>query len=206
MRGRPGRRAGSLRRRSSPLWHIPDFRDRHDRGRADRAVLSAIFLTEYADPRFRAVVKPLLEILAGVPTVVYGFFAVLTVAPAIRDAGPCSWPRGFAEQRAWLQARSWAIMIIPFISSLSDDAFDAVPRAMRDGSSGLGRHQGRRRSARFCCQRRCQVSSVACFWPEPRHWRDDDRGDGRRSDREAYAEPSGGRHDRDGADRDAAHR
>lgn len=104
-------------------------------------ILSAIYLTEYAGPRFRAVVKPILEILAGIPTVVYGFFAVLTVAPAIRnlamaagiDASPNS---------AIAAGGVMGVMIIPFISSLSDDAFAAVPRAMREGSYALGATKG----------------------------------------------------------------
>jgi phosphate transport system permease protein len=104
-------------------------------------ILSAIFLTEYSHPRFRAVVKPLLEILAGVPTVVYGFFAVLTVAPAIRDLG---FALGFeASPNSALAAGAvMGVMIIPFISSLSDDAFAAVPRAMREGSYALGATKG----------------------------------------------------------------
>ncbi|KKX29600.1 phosphate ABC transporter permease subunit PstC [Rhizobium sp. LC145] len=104
-------------------------------------ILSAVYLTEYAHPGFRAVVKPMLEILAGVPTVVYGFFAVLTVAPAIRDLGnavgiPSS------PNSALATGLVMGVMIIPFISSLSDDAFAAVPRAMRDGSLALGATKG----------------------------------------------------------------
>lgn len=104
-------------------------------------ILSAIYLTEYAPRTFRAVVKPLLEILAGVPTVVYGFFAVLTVAPAIRTFG-----NGIgldASPNSSLAAGLvMGIMIIPLISSLSDDAFAAVPRALRDGSLALGATKG----------------------------------------------------------------
>lgn len=104
-------------------------------------ILSAIYLTEYADRRFRAAVKPLLEILAGVPTVVYGFFAVLTVAPAVRSLGlglgiPSS------PNSALAAGAVMGVMIIPFISSLSDDALAAVPRAMREGSFALGATKG----------------------------------------------------------------
>jgi phosphate transport system permease protein len=100
-------------------------------------LFTAIYLVEYADERVRKVVKPILEILAGIPTVVYGFFAVLTVAPAIRQAG------GFiglatSPNSALAAGGVMGIMIIPFISSISDDALKAVPRAMRDGSLAMG--------------------------------------------------------------------
>ena len=100
-------------------------------------LLSAIYLTEYASPRFRAVAKPSLEILAGIPTVVYGFFAVLTVAPALRVAG--AWVGlDMAPNSALAAGAVMGLMIIQFISSLSDDALAAVPQAMRDGSAALG--------------------------------------------------------------------
>lgn len=102
---------------------------------------SAIYLTEYASPGFRNVVKPLLEILAGIPTVVYGFFAVLTVAPAMRQFGEAL---GFsiAPNSALAAGAVMGIMLIPFISSLSDDALAAVPQSLRDGSYGLGATKG----------------------------------------------------------------
>lgn len=100
-------------------------------------LFTAVYLVEYANDRVRSVIKPVLEILAGVPTVVYGFFAILTVAPAIREAGalvgiPVS------PNSALAAGLVMGIMIIPFISSLSDDAIRAVPRSMRDGSLALG--------------------------------------------------------------------
>ncbi len=103
-------------------------------------LLSAIYLSEYSGPKFRAIAKPLLEILAGIPTVVYGFFAALIVAPAIRDAG------GFigldvASESALAAGLVMGIMIIPFVSSLSDDVINAVPQSMRDGAYGLGATQ-----------------------------------------------------------------
>jgi phosphate transport system permease protein len=100
-------------------------------------LLSAIYLTEYANDRARSVLKPMLEILAGIPTVVYGFFAVLIVAPAVREFGQSL---GFdvSPNSALAAGGVMGIMIIPFISSLSDDAITAVPRAMRDGSLALG--------------------------------------------------------------------
>jgi phosphate transport system permease protein len=100
-------------------------------------LLSAIYLGEYAAARTRSVVKPLLEILAGVPTVVYGFFAALTVAPFIRRVGE-SMGLDVASESALAAGLIMGVMIIPFISSLSDDAIAAVPRAMREGSLALG--------------------------------------------------------------------
>ena len=100
-------------------------------------LLSAIYMTFYATPRFRDVAKPILEILAGVPTVVYGFFAALTVAPWIRDVGTTSGST-VASESALAAGLVMGIMIIPFVSSLSDDAITAVPMALRDGSFGLG--------------------------------------------------------------------
>ena len=100
-------------------------------------LFTAIYLVEYASDRARRIIKPLMEILAGVPTVVYGFFAVLTVAPAIREAGHLM---GLATSpnSALAAGGVMGIMIIPFISSLSDDALRAVPRSLRDGSLAMG--------------------------------------------------------------------
>jgi phosphate transport system permease protein len=103
-------------------------------------LLSAIYLSEYSGPKFRAVAKPLLEILAGIPTVVYGFFAALIVAPAIRNAGGVI-GLDVASESALAAGLVMGIMIIPFVSSLSDDVINAVPQAMRDGAYGLGATQ-----------------------------------------------------------------
>ena len=100
-------------------------------------LLSAIYLSEYASRRFRATAKPLLEILAGIPTVVYGFFAALTVAPLIRDMGT-RFGLDVASESALAAGLVMGIMIIPFVSSLSDDVINAVPQSMRDGSLALG--------------------------------------------------------------------
>ncbi len=100
-------------------------------------LMSAIYLSDYASDRFRAVAKPLLEILAGVPTVVYGFFAALTVAPAIRGWGE-SIGLSVSSESALAAGLVMGIMIIPFVSSLSDDVINAVPQSLRDGSAGLG--------------------------------------------------------------------
>jgi phosphate transport system permease protein len=103
-------------------------------------LMSAIYLAEYAHRNVRAWAKPMLEILAGVPTVVYGFFAALTVAPAIRGFGE-SMGLTVASESALAAGLVMGIMIIPFISSLADDVITAVPRAMRDGSLALGATQ-----------------------------------------------------------------
>ena len=100
-------------------------------------LMSAIYLSDYASPRFRAVAKPVLEILAGVPTVVYGFFAALTVAPALRGWGETV-GLDVSSESALAAGLVMGIMIIPFVSSLSDDVINAVPQSLRDGSAGLG--------------------------------------------------------------------
>ena len=100
-------------------------------------LLSAIYMAEYATPRFRAFTKPLLEILAGVPTVVFGFFAALTVAPLVRAAG-ASVGIDVASESALAAGLVMGVMIIPFVSSLSDDVINAVPQTLRDGSFALG--------------------------------------------------------------------
>lgn len=100
-------------------------------------LLSAIYLSEYATPRFRAWSKPVLEILAGIPTVVLGFFAALTVAPLIRGWGE-HFGLSVASESALAAGLVMGMMIIPFISSLSDDVINAVPQSLRDGSYALG--------------------------------------------------------------------
>ena len=104
-------------------------------------LFSAIYLTEYANPRVRAIIKPILEVLAGIPTVVYGFFAVLTVAPAMRTFGEMI-GMDIAPNSALAAGAVMGIMIIPFVSSFSDDAINAVPHSMREGSYGLGATKG----------------------------------------------------------------
>ncbi|MDP3315709.1 MAG: phosphate ABC transporter permease subunit PstC [Devosia sp.] len=104
-------------------------------------LFTAIYLVEYSSDRFRSVIKPTLEILAGVPTVVYGFFAVLTVAPAIREAGGLI-GIVMSPNSALAAGLVMGIMLIPIIASLSDDALRAVPRTMRDGSLAMGATPG----------------------------------------------------------------
>jgi len=111
-------------------------------------LMSAIYLSEYASRRVRGIIKPLLEILAGIPTVVYGFFAALTVAPIIRENA--EWLGGswmfelmglsveVSSESALAAGLVMGVMIIPFISSLSDDVINAVPQSLRDGALGLG--------------------------------------------------------------------
>jgi phosphate transport system permease protein len=100
-------------------------------------LMSAIYLSEYASRGFRAVTKPVLEILAGVPTVVYGFFAALTVAPFIRSLGE-TLGLHVASESALAAGLVMGIMIIPFVMSLSDDIINAVPDTMREASLGMG--------------------------------------------------------------------
>ena len=103
-------------------------------------LMSAIYLSEYAPRRLRDVLKPALEILAGIPTVVYGFFAALTVAPAIRGWGQAV-GLDVASESALAAGLVMGVMIIPFVSSLSDDVINAVPQTLRDGSQALGATQ-----------------------------------------------------------------
>lgn len=100
-------------------------------------LFSAIYLAEYANRNFRAAAKPLLEILAGVPTVVYGFFAALTVGPLLREFGEAIGLQ-VASESALAAGLVMGVMIIPFVSSLSDDMITAVPQSLRDGSYALG--------------------------------------------------------------------
>lgn len=100
-------------------------------------LMSAIYLSEYSSSRFRLFAKPVLEILAGIPTVVYGFFAAITVAPFIRDLGE-SLGLSLSSESALAAGIVMGVMIIPFVSSLSDDVISAVPQSMRDGSYAMG--------------------------------------------------------------------
>lgn len=100
-------------------------------------LFAAIYMAEYASPRFRAWAKPILEVLAGIPTVVLGFFAALTVAPLIRELGTAM-GLSVASESALAAGLVMGIMIVPFVSSLSDDVITAVPQSLRDGSYGMG--------------------------------------------------------------------
>ena len=101
-------------------------------------LMSAIYLTQYARPTTRKWMKPTLEILAGVPTVVYGYFAALTVAPAVRALATALGIPGASSESALAAGLVMGIMIIPFVSSMADDSIAAVPQAMRDGSLAMG--------------------------------------------------------------------
>ena len=100
-------------------------------------LMSAIYMSDYASPRVRAVAKPALEILAGIPSVVYGFFAALTVAPFVRGLGEAV-GLDVSSESALAAGLVMGVMIIPFVSSLSDDVMNAVPQSLRDGSLALG--------------------------------------------------------------------
>ena len=108
-------------------------------------LFAAIYMAEYASSRVRSIVKPLLEVLAGIPTIVYGFFALITVGPFLRDISADINGLLTGNYTGFIQAQSiltaglvMGIMLIPFVSSLSDDIITAVPRSLRDGSMGLG--------------------------------------------------------------------
>jgi phosphate transport system permease protein len=115
-------------------------------------LMTAVYLSEYASNNMRTVVKPILEILAGIPTVVYGFFAALTIAPMIKDSlhglgmdlaflGVTFGPLEVSGESALAAGLVMGVMIIPFVSSLSDDVINAVPQSLRDGAYGLGSTQ-----------------------------------------------------------------
>jgi phosphate transport system permease protein len=101
-------------------------------------LLSAVYLTQYARPQVRRWMKPILEVLAGVPTVVYGYFAALTVAPALRDFAAAIGIGNASSESALAAGLVMGVMIIPFVSSMADDSIAAVPQAMRDGSLAMG--------------------------------------------------------------------
>ena len=103
-------------------------------------LMSAVYLSEYAGRRVRAAAKPLMEILAGVPTVVYGFFAAITVAPFLREVG-VTLGLDVSSESALAAGLVMGIMIIPFVSSISDDVINAVPQSLRDGALSLGATQ-----------------------------------------------------------------
>jgi len=149
-------------------------------------LMAAIYLSEYAGKTFRAIAKPLMEILAGVPTVVYGFFAALVVAPVIRSLG-VTLGLDVASESALAAGLVMGIMIIPFVSSLSDDMINAVPQSLRDGAYSLG------------ATRSETVKHV--LLPDRR---DHDRGDGRGIDGQPDVESLQNRDHGHRADRNAA--
>ena len=168
-------------------------------------LMSAIYLSEYAGKRFRAVAKPLIEVLAGIPTVVYGFFAALTVAPFVRDAGSLL-GLSVASESALAAGVVMGVMIIPFVSSLSDDFINAVPQSLRDGAYSLGatRSETIRQvvlpAALARDRRRGTAGGLA------RDRRDHDRGHGGRALGQPDGQPAQGGDHRHGPDRDAAGR
>jgi phosphate transport system permease protein len=100
-------------------------------------LFAAIYMSEYATPAVRTAVKPLLEVLAGIPTIVYGFFALITVGPFLRDTGAAI-GLDIAATSVLTAGLVMGVMLVPFVSSLSDDIINAVPQSLRDGSYGLG--------------------------------------------------------------------
>jgi phosphate transport system permease protein len=104
-------------------------------------LLIAIYLSEYASKRLRTFAKPAIEILAGIPTIVYGLFALITVGPLLRDYFAAPLGLGTSSSSVMTAGLVMGIMLIPFVSSLSDDIISAVPQSLRDGSFGLGATQ-----------------------------------------------------------------
>ena len=104
-------------------------------------LMVAVYLAEYAGPKSRSFVKPAIEVLAGIPTIVYGLFALITVGPLLRDYFAEPLGLGTSASSVMTAGLVMGIMLIPFVSSLSDDVINAVPQAMRDGSYGLGATQ-----------------------------------------------------------------
>jgi phosphate transport system permease protein len=114
----------------------------------------------------RAFAKPAIEVLAGIPTIVYGLFALITVGPFLRDW--LAQPLGLGDSSSssvMTAGLVMGIMLIPFVSSLSDDIINAVPQAMRDGSLRPWRHAVRNRAPAWCCPPPCPASSAPSFWP-----------------------------------------
>jgi len=104
-------------------------------------LFAAVYMAEYAGKRFRAIAKPLIEVLAGIPTIVYGLFALITVGPMLRDYFAEPLGLGTSSSSVMTAGIVMGIMLIPFVSSLSDDIINAVPQSLRDGSYGLGATQ-----------------------------------------------------------------
>ena len=104
-------------------------------------LFSAIYLAEYAGRKMRGFAKPMIEVLAGIPTIVYGLFALITVGPMLRDYFAQPLGLGTSSSSVMTAGIVMGIMLIPFVSSLSDDIINAVPQSLRDGSYGLGATQ-----------------------------------------------------------------
>ena len=168
-------------------------------------LFSAIYLAEYAHPKFRTWAKPLLEVLAGVPTVVYGFFAALTIGPALRG-----WGEGLgldvASESALAAGFVMGIMIIPFVSSLADDMISAVPQSLRDGAYALGATRSETITAGGAARRAARHRRRRAAGRVARHRRNHDRGDGRGPGCESHRQSTRSRHHRDRSDRHAAGR
>ena len=127
-------------------------------------------MAEYASRTLRTTVKPLLELLAGIPTIVYGFFALVTAGPGLRDFSASLWGAVTGQHLNFIEAQSvltaglvMGIRLIPFVSSLSDDIITAVPRSLRDGSLGLGATRSETMKRVSCSCRSCPALSAPCF-------------------------------------------
>ena len=146
-------------------------------------LLSAVYLAEFANTKTRNIVKPMLELLAGIPTVVYGFFAALVVAPLIRGGG-AEVGLQISSESALAAGSVMGIMLVPFISSLSDDVINAVPQALRDASYGMGATHTETVTQVVLPAGNAGHYRQPLTRHLPRHRRDHDRGHGGRPGRE----------------------
>ena len=164
-------------------------------------LFAAIYMAEYASPRFRSFAKPLLEILAGIPTVVLGFFAALTLAPWIREIG--TWlGLNVASESALAAGLVMGMMIIPFVSSLSDDVINAVPQSLRDGSYAMGATKSETIKKVILPAAFAGIVSALMLADQPRRRRDHDRRDGGGTCGQSHLQSAGGGDDLHGPDQD----
>ena len=148
-------------------------------------LVSALYLSEYAPPRVRRMAKPALEVLAGVPTVVYGYFALLFVTPWLR-----TWIPGLAGFNALGPGLVMGLMILPLVSSLCDDAFSAVPQGLREGAFALGATRLQAATGVVLPAAMSGVSAAVHPRDLARHRRDDDRGHRRRPATALHRQPA----------------
>ena len=165
-------------------------------------LFAAIYMAEYATPSFRAWVKPVLEVLAGIPTVVFGFFAALAVAPTLRSLG-LMLGTDVASESAMAAGLVMGVMIIPFVSSLSDDVINAVPQSLRDGSYAMGATKSE--TIKRVVLPAALPGIVSAFMLAISR-AVGDRRHGGGACRQSHLQPAPGGHHRDGSDQDPAGR
>jgi phosphate transport system permease protein len=169
-------------------------------------LFAAVYMAEYASPRMRSFAKPLIEILAGIPTIVYGLFALITVGPMLRDYFAEPLGLGTSSSSVMTAGIVMGIMLIPFVSSLSDDIINAVPKVVARRLLRAGRHAIRNDQAGDPARRPAGHRGRRPACRLPRHRRDDDRGVGGRGRRKAQSQSVRGHDHRHGEDRGPADR